>query len=80
MRAKEINEANNYNNLLEILAKLEHEQWAHWTKYMLDNLTEENIKRWKTQIDTPYIELSEKEKDFDKEWAQKVINLFNYYY
>ena len=25
-------------NLLEDLAELEHKQWAHWTKYMLDRL------------------------------------------
>ena len=25
-------------NLLEDLAELEHQQWAHWTKYMLDRL------------------------------------------
>jgi hypothetical protein len=59
--------------LREELAALEHEQWAHWTKYMLDNLTEENIARWRKQIDTPYSELSEKEKDSDRVWADKVI-------
>lgn len=59
----------------ESLAELEHEQWAHWTKYMLDNLTDANIARWKKQIATPYKDLSEKEKDSDREWADKVLKL-----
>jgi len=61
--------------LRELLADLEHRQWAHWTRYILDNLTPENIERWKRQIDAPYAQLSEKEKDSDREWADKVIAL-----
>lgn len=64
------------SKLVEKLADLEHAQWAHWTKYMLDNLTPENIKRWRKQIETSYADLSEKEKDSDREWAKKVIDLF----
>lgn len=59
---------------IEKLAALEHEQWAHWTKYMLDNLTIDNILRWVRQIVTPYAELSEAEKKSDRIWAQKVID------
>jgi len=59
--------------LREKLADLEHEQWAHWTKYMLDNLTDENIARWRKQIKTDYKDLSEKEKDSDRTWADKVL-------
>jgi len=77
--------------LLERLAALEHEQWAHWTKYMLgrlgplfadpehltreQQLAAENIDRWRRQIETPYAELSEKEKDSDREWAGRVIDI-----
>lgn len=61
--------------LVEKLAALEHEQWAHWTRYMLDNLTEENIARWRQQIKTDYQDLSEKEKNSDREWAWKVIEV-----
>jgi hypothetical protein len=63
------------NDLLERLAALEHDQWAHWTRYMLDNLTEENIARWRRQIETPYAELSEREKESDRNWARKVIEI-----
>lgn len=61
----------------EQLAELEHQQWAHWTEYMLNNLTPENIKRWKEQIKTPYSMLTEKEKDSDRDWADKVIKIIN---
>ena len=33
------------------------------------------IVRWQRQIKTPYAELSEKEKDSDREWADKAIAL-----
>ncbi len=67
-----------YNkNILEELAELEHKQWAHWTKYMLNNLTDEDIKRWKRQIKTPYSDLTKKEKDGDREWAEKVLKIVN---
>lgn len=61
--------------LKEILADLEHRQWAHWTKYMLDNLTPENIERWRKQIDTDYIDLTEKEKDSDRKWVLRIFTL-----
>ena len=68
-------------DMRELLANLEHQQWAHWTKYMLDNLTEENIARWKKQIETDYSDLTEKEKDSDRVWADRVlktITIHNY--
>lgn len=63
------------NQLLESLAALEHEQWAHWTRYMLDNLTPENIIRWRQQLATPYADLSEQEKESDRVWAQRVLQI-----
>jgi ribosome-associated translation inhibitor RaiA len=33
-----------------------------------------HIERWKRQIDTSYEDLSEKEKDSDREWADKTID------
>lgn len=59
----------------EKLAALEHDQWAHWTRYMLNNLTTQNIEHWKKQIETPYSKLTEKEKNSDREWADKVIEV-----
>jgi len=89
------------DTVLEDLASLEHEQWAHWTKYMLSVLAPvfeavdvlENasgyeavvgvpeiadayaaVKRWKRQIETAYADLTEKERDSDREWARKVMD------
>ena len=66
--------------LREALAAVEHEQWAHWTRYMLDTLrntgipmTSEIVARWERQIATPYAELTEAEKNSDREWADKVL-------
>lgn len=62
-------------NLREMVAEIEHEQWVHWTVYMLDNLTPENIERWRRQTETPYSELSEEEKDSDRKWADRILSL-----
>lgn len=59
----------------ERLAALEHEQWAYWTRYLLDHLTPQNVERWRRQIDTPYDRLSESEKQSDREWADRVLAL-----
>jgi hypothetical protein len=80
------------DELIERLADLEHEQWAHWTRYMLTTLrpllethdptvwTQAEIDKargclagWWRQIATPYAELSEREKDSDREWAEKAL-------
>ena len=60
-------------DLREHLAEIEHTQWAHWTRYMLDNLTPENIDRWRRQVGTPYPDLTEAEKESDRFWADKII-------
>jgi hypothetical protein len=66
-----------HDERLETLAALEHEQWAHWTTYMLANLTPENIARWKQQCATRYDDLSGGEKELDREWARKVLALLS---
>ena len=61
--------------LVEELAALEHEQWAHWTQYMLDNLSLDNIARWRRQCATPYADLTEEEKRSDREWAARALTI-----
>jgi hypothetical protein len=63
------------SGLIEELSDLEHDQWAHWTKYMLENLSDENKEKWEKQIETDYKDLTEKEKDSDREWAEKVLKI-----
>jgi len=67
------------NELIEVLADLEHEQWSAWARHFLDRVYYQNppdekaIRRWERQIDTPYEKLSEKEKEKDREWAWKML-------
>lgn len=68
---------------LERLAELEHVQWARWTEYMLDTLvtyapelaTHPHVLGWRRQIATPYADLTERERDSDREWAHKVLTV-----
>ncbi len=62
-------------SLLERLAELEHQQWAHWTRYLMNNFDNDHIELWDRLCDTPYINLTEQEKNSDREWARKVIGL-----
>jgi hypothetical protein len=70
--------------LREKAAALEHTQWAHWTEYMLNMLclqhpelnTNENVIRWRKQIDTRYEDLTEQEKQSDREWVDKGVNTY----
>lgn len=74
----------------EALSAAIHDQWAHWTRYMLEaleplmpvserehveggQLAKARLNGWLRQIDTPYAELSEREKDSDREWADRWI-------
>lgn len=63
------------DGLLEELAALEHEQWCHWQKYLALNDTKENKEKWLFQAHTPYLSLSEEEKESDRVWARKVLAL-----
>ena len=67
----------------ESLANVEHEQWSHWMKYMFSLCTEdkdgdtiipkEKVERWIRQMNTKYKDLTESEKESDREWANKAI-------
>lgn len=76
------------SELLEKLAALEHEQWAHWMKYFFEKcftiqmklgvavkIEQKDFDRWSRQMKTPYNLLSEKEKNSDREWAKKTLSL-----
>lgn len=73
--------------LKEKLAAIEHERWADWQKWCHQvirengpNLQTENVlMRWDRQIETPYAELSEKEKQSDREQVDRYLPLINLY-
>ncbi len=80
--------------LIEKLAPIQHEIWAHWMEYLFSKCSEQEIfdngrhfktgnlvinkelvERWKRQIETPYSELSETEKQSDINQVLKFIDL-----
>lgn len=61
--------------LRERLAKLEHEQWVAWSQSLANTepgISEARIDRW-TGMWVPYDQLTEAQKDMDREWADKVL-------
>ena len=73
---REIKERQRKGEALEILANVQHEIWSHWMKYLF-SVSSQNISgsvtipanlvaRWTRQMNTPYAELSEKEKESEK--------------
>ena len=63
------------DELLEKLAELEHEQWSHWVQYMTNNWNYIALTKWLGQSVTPYKGLSEGEKDSDRAWALRVLDI-----
>lgn len=72
-------------HLLEELAAIEHQRWAHWQAYVHGNgarqpdgslvLPAPLVERWERQIRTAYRELSEAEKESDREQVRKYLPL-----
>lgn len=75
--------------LIELLADKEHESWAHWMKYLFSQCEQGNfgqmvipaecVARWSRQIDTPYTDLSEKEKQSDRDEVARIIPIIRGY-
>lgn len=70
----------------EQLAAIEHERWSDWQKWCHEVLykelgwsdrLEKVLERWKVQIETPYFELSEKEKQSDRDQVDRYWPLIN---
>ncbi len=67
----------------EVFAAMEHERWAKWQRYMHSKmvpdkdgfmlLSPELYERWERQINTPYSELSEQEKESDREQVRPYL-------
>ena len=69
--------------LVERLAAIEHERWAHWQRYMHGQgvrqpdgsllLPAHLVQRWERQIDTPYEALTDAEKESDREQVRRYL-------
>ena len=73
------------NKLFEKLAEIEHERWADWQSWCHKVLREncpspeldKVLARWDKQITTPYKDLTENEKDSDREQVMRYWDLIN---
>lgn len=81
---------NKNQEAIEKLAKIEHERWSHWQQYLHsqciknDNgsltIPHELVLKWEKQLSTIYEELSDKEKESDRELVLRdfdnLLNIF----
>jgi len=68
---------------VERLAEIEHERWAHWQRYVHDQCERQEdgslvipaslAAHWESQIDTPYGELTEREKESDRAQVRRYL-------
>ena len=63
------------DNSREKLAAFMHDTWGNWFAYQLNNSTVENLQRWAIQSNTPYSSLTETDKDKDRKFADKIIEI-----
>ena len=68
--------------LIELLAAVEHERWSAWEKYREkcvtanvghDSGAETHEERWKRLRETPYAQLTEREKESDRVEVRKTL-------
>ena len=69
--------------LLEDLAAIEHERWAHWQRFMHDQgvrnsdgsltLPAELVAKWDRLIATPYEALTDAERESDREQVKRYL-------
>ena len=66
------------DNLIELLADLIHDEWKSWATAILGNehISEARAKRWLVLIAASYKDLPEPQKELDRVWAKKVIEVF----
>lgn len=73
------------DHLKENIANLCHEQWSGWMKYLFSKceinihghyvIPKWAVERWMRQMNTDYKDLSEEEKNSDREEAEKFIKM-----
>ena len=73
------------DDFIEKGADLEHNRWARWQKYLFSKCTKNEdgtltiprwaVERWSREIDTPYSELSEEQKESDRKEVRKYLPL-----
>lgn len=73
--------------MIEALAAIEHERWAHWQAYLhgqcelLDDgslrIPAELAERWTRQIQTRFEDLTEQEKESDRDQVREYLSVIS---
>lgn len=71
------------NEAREALADVSHDIWSHWMRWMFTvgtfnedgtwTMPAAKVERWQRQMNMAYAELTEGEKDSDREQADKIL-------
>lgn len=72
-------------DLIEELAAIEHERWSDWQRYLHSKcsvngdgtltIPEWAVTNWTRQVNTPYADLTEQEKESDREQVRRYLHL-----
>ncbi|UYK72914.1 hypothetical protein [Xanthomonas sacchari] len=73
------------DKIIEELAAIEHKRWAHWQSYLHSLCSLQNdgslvipsqlVERWERQIATTYKNLSEDEKESDRDQVREYLKV-----
>jgi hypothetical protein len=68
----------------ELMAAAQHKIWAHWMGHLFDQgsfnedgswtMPKDKVERWQRQMSTEYADLSEEEKQGDRDQVEKMLN------
>jgi hypothetical protein len=71
------------DDVRERLAAVQHEIWAHWMRHLfgvsapqLDGsvvIPPARVERWQRQMNTPYVDLTDREQESDRHQADKIL-------
>ncbi|HIB9056342.1 TPA: hypothetical protein ACWYGT_004999 [Citrobacter braakii] len=77
-------ESKNIKFVIEKLADIEHGRWSRWQKYLHEQcvknddgsltIPHELVSRWEKQMTTPYSELTDEEKQSDRDLVEKDLD------
>lgn len=71
------------SEVIDGLASIEHDRWAHWQQYVHAQCQRREdgslvippnlVARWERQIETPFVNLSEDERESDRQQVREYL-------
>lgn len=81
---KEKEDKINSSELMEVLADIEHKRWSGWQEYLHSlcvknedgslTIPKERVDWWNKEIETPYCDLEERLKEYDRDEVRKTLS------